>query len=176
MARCPCRRRAAWVRLRHGLRTILLASLLQACAGLQSDSLRISEQSIDGDPQRRASMLLVVQGLEADSNFEPDLARDLYQRALQVDPQNAYAYLAIARHRVEGRNPLSALPFLDKARALLDVEGQLTPGAEAHLVGLRGAALLADGQREEALPHLSTARTLSPQVWSDGRLDAEELR
>ena len=144
--------------------------------GLQSDSLRISEQESGDDPQRRASMLLVVQGLEADANFEPHLARDLYQRALQVDPQNAYAYLAIARHRVEGRNPLSALPFLDKAGALLELEGRLTPGAEAHLAGLRGAALLASGHRDEALPYLAAARDMSPRVWSDGRLDAEELR
>ncbi len=155
---------------------VLLGVVLQACAGPRSESVRISEQTEGGDPARRASMLLVVEGLEADANFEPDLARDLYQRALQVDPMNAYAYLAIARHRVEGVQPASALPFLDKARALLEVEGSLTPGAEAHLAGLTGAALLASGRRDEALPLLEQARRLEPGVWSDGRLDAEELR
>lgn len=156
--------------------SILLTALIQGCAGLRSESVRVSDQAGDGDAARRASMLLVVQGLDADANFEPDSARDLYQRALQVDPTNAYAYVAIARHRVEGRNPASALPFVDKAQALLEAEGALTPGAEAHLAGLRGSALLASGRRDEAMPLLHHARTLAPEAWSDGRLDAEELR
>ena len=94
----------------------------------------------------------------------------------QVDPDNPYAYLAIARHRVEGRDPSSALPFVDKSQALLAARGALTPGAEAHLAGLRGSALLAVGERERALALLEQARTLEPRVWSDGRLDAQELR
>lgn len=156
--------------------SIVLTALIQGCAGLRSEPVRLSDHTQDGDAAHRASMLLVVQGLDADANFEPDLARDLYQRALQVDPMNAYAYLAIARHRVEGRSPSSALPFLDKAQALLEADGALTPGAEAHLAGLRGAALLASGRRDEALPLLEQARRLEPGVWSDGRLDPEELR
>jgi tetratricopeptide (TPR) repeat protein len=153
-----------------------MTALLQGCAGLRSESVRVSHQIDDGDAAHRASMLLVVQGLDADANFEPDMARALYQRALQVDPANAYAYLAIARHRVDGRNPISALPIIDKASALFEAKGSLTPGAEAHLTGLRGAALLASGQRDEGLPLLEQARGLEPRVWSDGRLDAEELR
>ena len=156
--------------------SILLTALIQGCAGLRPESARVSDQIDDGDAAHRASMLLVVQGLDADANFEPDMARDLYQRALQVDPANAYAYLAIARHRVDGRNPSSALPFIDKAGALFEAKGSLTPGVEAHLAGLRGAALLASGQRDEALPLLGHARRVEPGVWSDGRLDAEELR
>jgi tetratricopeptide (TPR) repeat protein len=156
--------------------SILLTALIQGCASLRSESVRVSQQIDDGDAAHRASMLLVVQGLDADANFEPDMARDLYQRALQVDPANAYAYLAIARHRVEGTNPSSALPFLDKAGSLFEANGSLTPGVEAHLVGLRGAALLASGQRDEALTLLGQARRLEPRAWSDGRLDAGELR
>ena len=156
--------------------SILLTALVQGCAGLRPQPVRVSEQADDGDPARRASMLLVVEGLDADANFEPDSARDLYQRALQVDPTNPYAYVAIARHRVDGTNPASALPFVDKAQALLEAEGALTPGVEAHLEGLRGSALLGAGRREEAMPLLLRARTLAPETWSDGRLDAEELR
>ena len=156
--------------------SILLTTLIQGCAGLRTESVRVSDQIDDGDAAHRASMLLVVQGLEADTNFEPDMARDLYQRALQVDPMNAYAYLAIARHRVDGTNPSSALSFIDKASALFEAQGSLTPGVEAHLAGLRGAALLASGRRDEALPLLGRAHDLAPLVWSDGRLDAEELR
>ena len=156
--------------------SILLTAVIQGCAGLRTESARVSHQIDDGDAAHRASMLLVVQGLDADTNFEPDMARDLYQRALQVDPANAYAYLAIARQRVDGRNPSSALPFIDKASALFEAKGSLTPGVEAHLAGLRGAALLASGQRDEAMPLLEHARGLEPRVWSDGRLAAEELR
>lgn len=156
--------------------SILLTALVQGCAGLRSESVRVSDQIDDGDAAHRASILLVVEGLDADANFEPDRARELYQRALQVDPTNAYAYLSIARQRVDGRNPSSALPFIDKARALFEAQGSLTPGVEAHLAGLRGAALLASGQADEALPLLEHARSLEPRSWADGRLDAEELR
>lgn len=156
--------------------SMLITAMLPGCGSLRSDSVRLSERAGEGDPAHRASMLLVVQGLDADSNFEPDLARDLYQRALQVDPDNPYAYLAIARHRVDGRDPGSALPFIDKAQALLAARGALTPGAEAHLAGLRGSSLLAVGERDRALALLEQARRLEPLVWSDGRLDAQELR
>ena len=32
------------------------------------------------------------------------------------------------------------------------------------------------GDFDEAIPYLAEARRLAPQVWSDGRLEAEELR
>jgi tetratricopeptide (TPR) repeat protein len=166
-------------RLRHGgFLAPLLSIALSACAGLgpRRDTLHLSDALAGGDAEYRASMRLVLQGLEADANFEPDVALDSYQRALQVDPTNAWAYLALARSHVEGREPASAIPFLDKAHALLEAQGTLTPGAEAHLEGLRGGALLGSGRRAQALPHLERAWSLAPEVWADGRLDAEELR
>jgi len=48
--------------------------------------------------------------------------------------------------------------------------------ALSHLDGLRGAALLASRRRTEALPLLERARSLAPEAWSDGQLDADELR
>jgi tetratricopeptide (TPR) repeat protein len=121
-------------------------------------------------------MRLVLEGLDADASADPDAALVRYERSLQVDPTNPYAYLALARHRVDGEDPGSALPFLDKAQALLEAQGELSPGVEAHVEGLRGSALLASGRRGEAMPLLERARSLAPAAWSDGRLEPEELR
>jgi tetratricopeptide (TPR) repeat protein len=103
-------------------------------------------------------------------------ALDFYQRALQVDPGNPWAYLALARHHAEGLEPSRALAFLDQAEAILEVQDALSPGAEAHLAGLRGAVLQELGHSDEARPYLQRARTLAPSVWSDGRLSADELQ
>jgi hypothetical protein len=161
---------------------LALALLASGCAGVlgpgagDGGSFHLSDLASEGDPAFRASMRIVLDGLDADVAGDPDLALVRYERSLQVDPTNPYAYLALARHRVEGEDPGSALPFLDKSRALLRAQGALSPGVEAHLDGLRGSALLASRRRTEALPLLERARTLSPGAWSDGRLDADELR
>ncbi len=161
---------------------VLVVLVAAGCAGVLgpgpggSGSFHLSDLAADGDPAFRASMRIVLDGLDADVAGDPDLALVRYERSLQVDPMNPYAYLALARHRVEGEDPASALPFLDKSRALLRAQGELSPGVEAHLDGLRGAALLASRRRVEALPLLDRARSLAPEPWSDGRLDADELR
>jgi tetratricopeptide (TPR) repeat protein len=144
--------------------------------GLGAETFHLSDVATQGDPAFRASMRLVLDGLDSDAAGDPDLALVRYERALQVDATNPYAYLALARHQVEGEDPPSALPFLDKAQALLRAQGELSPGVEAHLDGLRGSALLASRRRDAALPLLERARSLAPQAWSDGRLDPEELR
>jgi hypothetical protein len=121
-------------------------------------------------------MGLVLQGLDADTGGQPDLASSLYERAVQVDPSNPYAYLALARQRAEGPEPARALPYLEKARALLAAEKAQTPSVEAHLSGLRALALEAEGQSDEAKAEMARAKALAPDAWRDGRLDAEELR
>jgi tetratricopeptide (TPR) repeat protein len=161
---------------------LLFAFAVLGCAGVLgpggfgAETFHLSDVAAGGDPAFRASMRFVLDGLDADTAGDPDLALVRYERALQVDATNPYAYLALARHRVEGEDPASALPFLDKAHALLRAQGELSPGVEAHLDGLRGSALLASRRRPEALPLLERARSLAPTAWSDGRLDAEELR
>lgn len=171
-------RRAARAAALLGL-ALALASV--GCAGVLGPgggdaSFHLSDVAAGGDPAFRASLQLVLDGLDADATGDPDLALVRYERSLQVDPTNPYAYLALARHRVEGEDPDSALPFLDKAEALLRAQGELSPGVEAHLDGLRGSALLVDRRRAEAVALLERARRLSPEAWSDGRLDADELR
>ena len=141
-----------------------------------TDPFRLSALGPSGDPAHDASIQLVLDGLDADVAANPDLALVLYERSLQVDPTNAYAYLAIARHRVAGPDPESAFVFLDRAEILLDSQGALSPGVRAHLSGLRGSAHLASGRREAGLSYLEQARELAPRTWSDGRLDARELR
>ncbi len=157
---------------------VSLIAVISACAPLRGPAgpLRLSQLADEGDPARRASMRLILQGLDADALGQPDQARVPYERALRVDPLNPYAYLAMARHLASGERPARALPYLDKAQTLFAAQGALSPGVEANLVGLRGAALRADGRFEEGAPLLERARQLEPSVWSDGALRADELR
>lgn len=138
-------------------------------------AFRVSEVAGQGDPARRASMRLVLQGLDDDAAWRPAVAIGAYERALQVDPNNPYAWLALARHEVEHGDPQQALAQLDKAEALLDAEGA-SRGAWVHVQGLRGEALRAAGSQARALPYLEEARRRAPDVWADGSLDASELR
>lgn len=137
---------------------------------------RLSELAGRGDAPRRASLQLAIQGLDADRAGAPVKALDFYQRALQVDPGNPWAYLALARHHADGLEPVRALAFLDQAESILRAQDSLSPGAEAHVAGLRGSVLQALGRSDEARPYLQRARALAPTVWSDGRLSPDELR
>ena len=121
-------------------------------------------------------MRLVLEGLDEDQALRPPRALALYERALQVDPNNPFAYLALARHHVDGADPRRALAFLDKADVLLAHSDWRSPGLEADLVGIRGSALYASDRIDSALPLLEQARSLAPAVWDDARLDAYELR
>lgn len=160
---------------------VLAAALLVACAPLRGPApaaapFHLTAVAGQGDPARRASTRLVLQGLDADADGLPDSARSSYERALQVDPSNPWIYLALARQQAEGSNPARALAFLDQCEALLRSQGELAPGVEAHLDGLRGIALMASGREAEGRERLERARELAPEVWSDGVLDAYELR
>jgi len=145
-------------------------------SGFGFTPVRISDLVDEGDPQRRASLRLVDDGLSADAQGQPARAQARYERALQVDATNPYAYLAIARHHVEEQDPLRALQFLDRADSLLRMNGDLPLEVEVHLLGLRGGALYDSGRVEEGVELLDRARKLSPRIWGDGALRAEELR
>lgn len=157
---------------------LLLAHVL-GCAHAttpEGPPLHVGNIAGEGDQVRRASQRLVLDGLRADAANDPERARGLYQRALQVDSGNPYAYLALARQCVANGEAEPALEYVERARDLLDADGASTPGAEAHLDGLRGAALLLEGDREQGELLLERASEQAPDVWSDGRLDADELR
>ncbi len=134
--------------------------------------LRVSEVPPSDDPARRASTRLVLEGLATDGRR----ARGLFDRALQVDSSNPYAYLALARHHVEDGAPERALDHLQRAEDLLHAYDAWSPRAEIVVVGLRGAALLELGRDAEAANMLGYAARRDPDVWRDGRLAASELR
>ncbi len=143
---------------------------------LSPDSLRLSEVADAGDPERRSSMQLVLQGLGDDADMQSARALSSYENALRVDPSNPYAYLALARHYVYGPDPERALPYLDKCRTLLHAQGAWSPRVEAHVEGVRGAALVASGRPREGRAHLERARALDSWAWGDEYLAASELR
>ena len=140
------------------------------------DALRISDVVDDGDPARRASNRLLVKGLDADREGRRDRALGVYEEALRVDATNPYAYLAIARHHAGGDDPAWALSFIDKADSLFRAAGGPSPRVQPHLIGLRGQALYASGDVDGGLPLLEQAWSSAPDVWTDGRLSAAELR
>ena len=142
----------------------------------ESGPLRISEVQGLGDSSRRASTRLVLLGLRFDEENEADRAINEYERAVQVDPTNPYAYLAIARFYTDLFQPRRTLESLDQAGLLLMSQDLSSPRVEPHLVGLRGMALLATGRFREASRSLGRARKLAPSVWNDARLSPEELK
>jgi tetratricopeptide (TPR) repeat protein len=142
--------------------------------GSQAAALRVSEVAGEGDATRRASLRLVLQGLDEDANGRAATARSSYERAIQIDATNPYAYLALARHEVEAERYRRALEALDQAELLFGSEP--APGVDAHLAGLRGAARLGTGYGGDAEVLLDQAARAAPEVWADGHLGAGELR
>jgi len=163
--------------LRLGGALVLLAAV--ACGSVPRsggrEAVRLPELLGDGDPARRASQRLLIEGLEADARGDAPRAKGRYERAVQVDPMNPYAYLVFARHEIDRRRPAQAEAFLDQARALFDTGGGVPPNVEAHLLGLQGASAALQGQRSLAAPDLRQAADLSPAVWGDAYLAAQEL-
>jgi tetratricopeptide (TPR) repeat protein len=64
----------------------------------------------------------VLEGLDADERGDAARARGRYERALQIDASNPWAYLSLARHYVEMGEPGAALSHLDRAEALFEAQ------------------------------------------------------
>jgi hypothetical protein len=161
----------------RGALALLGVALALGCAGAKRpgrvEALRLSQVSWQGDAARRASLRLCSEGLRADAARLSVPARSQYERAIQIDPTNPWAYLVLARHELAAGYADRALENLRQAETLLVGEGGLAPGVEPHLQGLRGAALRASGRG--GARELERAARLAPDVWGDGRLDADEL-
>ncbi|MFV1978141.1 MAG: tetratricopeptide repeat protein [Myxococcota bacterium] len=174
----------AMLALRPPTAAVLVAwvwiALVGGCAGPtrapHGAVLRIAEIDHLGDARRQASTRLVVEGLDAEIASTPQRALSRYQRAIQIDPGNPFAYLVLARYYAASADSERALEHLDRAQSLLDPDAALYPWAEPHLRGLRGWALEEAGRSVDAGPLLAEARRLAPSVWGDGRLEASELR
>jgi tetratricopeptide (TPR) repeat protein len=164
---------------RSALRLALAAPLVLAlgCAAVGSGrTTRVSDLAQQGDARFRASQRLVIEGLDADASGDSARALGRYERALQIDSSNPWAYLALARHQLDAGDSRSALSHLDRAEALFESLDLDSPGAALHRDGLRGAALALEGRHAESQPLLDSAARRAPDVWGDGRLSASELR
>ncbi len=93
----------------------------------ESGPLRISEVERQGDSSRRASTRLVLSGLDFDLASESGRALSEYERAIQIDPTNPYAYLAVARFYADLFLPGRSLEYLDQAELLLESQGLSSP-------------------------------------------------
>ena len=132
--------------------------------------------AVAGDATRRASTRLVLDGLDSEVEGQPRMALSQYERAIQLDATNPYAYLALARYYADRPDPDRTVSYLDQTTMLLNSQGGRSPRVEPHLVGLRGNALYYTGRYDEAQPLLARAHRLAPAVWADGRLAPAELR
>jgi hypothetical protein len=162
---------------------VLLTGFAVACAtgvaprsSLQVKPLRISEVVGDGDPTRRASTRLVINGLESSP---PEQGLFDYERAIQIDATNPYAYLALAAYDIQWGNLEQGVQSLAQSELLLESEGLKSPRVEPHLIGLRGRAMIrsydeVEQRAGESL--LNEARRMAPEVWGDGWLGVAELR
>ena len=137
--------------------------------------VRATDFVMQGDAARRASMRLVVQGLDADERKDFPSARASYERSIQVDATNPWSYLALARYYLEQGEAQRVGPLLDQSAALFEAEGLREPRVGVHLIGLRGGAYGSLGQDTEAQLYIERAQTLAPLVWGDGQLQAGEL-
>jgi len=160
-------------------RSLLVVVMMLGCAtggrlGGGPEALRFSELAGEGDATRRASLRLCADGLDADVDGRRVAALGQYERAIQIDPTNPYAYLVLARHEIELGDPARGLEYLSQSEMMLESENARSPEVEAHLVGLRGVALRDMGGAGE--DYLEQARHLAPAVWDDGKLTAAELR
>ena len=169
---------------------VFALALAVGCAGIgrrvapvRGGALRISEVAAKGDPLRRASTRLVLEGLGAS---EPQRALSHYERAIKIDVTNPYAYLALACYQIQWGDVDRGTQSLSQAELLLESEELKSPRVEPHLTGLHGRAQVrmrrhtrvvkGNGRALEGEPLLKRARRLAPEVWGDGWLTAAELR
>lgn len=168
---------------RGAVGALLLLAALFGCAqvpvggALAGGPLRLSQVAHLGDPQRQASMSLCLSGLAADEAGNWARAEGLYERAIQLDSTNPFAYLALARHRVEHVEARAALDALGRAESLLPSDDAwIAERVQPHLLGLRARGLFLSGKLMQSKPLLDRARELAPVEWGDGQLSAAELR
>jgi len=163
---------------------LLIAASLAGCVGLNFAAsqrpakrpLTVSQALGQVDSTRDASLRLVIAGLDEDTAGRPARALASYQRAVRVDSTNPFAYLALARHHLDGASLSEASAFLDQARSLFESSQSLGSGVDVWGVGLRAGIDRQRGRDEQADLRFEAARALSPEIWDDERLSSAELR
>jgi tetratricopeptide (TPR) repeat protein len=162
----------------------LSSFVLAGCAGVGvSTPLHRSEAPLtasralgQGDATRDASLRLVIAGLDEDEAGRPSRAVASYQRAIRVDSTNPFPYLALARHHLEYGSVGEASAFLEQSRALFEAEGRLGPDVDVWGLGLRAWIDRGMGRESAADARFDAARELSPEIWADELLSADEMR
>jgi len=172
MRRVFGRRSRGWL----GAASALWLSFACVQGGGASRTLHVEEVALQGDQTRRASTRLVVDGLTADAHGDAGRALSQYERAIQIDAGNPYAYLALARYHIEQRDVDLAFNYLDRAQLLLEASESSSPRVEVHLIGLRGNALQLAGRTDEGGALLLQAARRAPEIWGDAHLSPDELR
>jgi tetratricopeptide (TPR) repeat protein len=163
---------------------LLAAICLSGCLGLDfSRSRRSGDRQLTVsaaigqiDATRDASLRLVIAGLDEDTAGRPARALANYQRAVRVDATNPFAFLALARHHLEGASVEEASAFLDQARSLFENDDLHGRAVDVWGVGLRAGINRELGRDAEADQRFDAARRLSPEIWGDERLSSAELR
>jgi tetratricopeptide (TPR) repeat protein len=105
-------------------------------------------------------------GVEADKSGQLDSAVAEFQKAIELDPKLAIAFVDLGEVFIEKHEYASAVPQLKKA---LELNPASEPGHQ-----LLGYALLAQGYAAEAIPHLEKAH--DEDALGIALLDAERLQ
>ena len=174
----------ARARLRALVALVLLLALAVGCSTVGMSrapaptvkALRISDVAGEGDPTRRASNRIVINGL---ASSPPEQGLSHYERAIQIDATNPYAYLALAAYEVQWGDVERGVQALEQSEVLLESEGAVSPRVEPPLIGLQGRAKLRGydaAERSTGEQLLGNARRMAPDVWGDGWLGVAELR
>jgi tetratricopeptide (TPR) repeat protein len=104
-------------------------------------------------------------GVEAEKSGQLDAAAAEFQKATELDPKLAVAFVDLGDVYIEKRDYAAAIPPLKRAV-------ELSPGLEA-AHRLLGYALLAQGYASEAIPHLEKAKDVD--ALGIALLEAERL-
>lgn len=155
--------RALGVVPNHPLAVERLAALLKA-SGYQLRLARLYLELAGAERDRDQQLALLRQAAELAADPSPaavDLAIEVYQRILRVDPADAVARDALESRLLQCGRPRDAAKLLEQA-LLRDVplEEQEARGIRERLIGLYTEAL---GDSQKAIPHVEAVLAMDPR-------------
>lgn len=112
------------------------------------------------NPQQAGALRCVEQGKSLLAKGERERAREWFERALSLDPNNPYAYYYLARHALLDRRPDQAQAFASRAQALA---AALSPRWRAQLEVLQGEIWESVGRFADARRAYHQATEWDPQ-------------
>ena len=118
----------------------------------------------------------MIEGLEADSVGESLRVRSRATSArVRLDATNPIAFLALARHHVGDRQSRRGERLPRPGSRALRGRGRAGSAVDVWGIGLRAWIDRAEGHEAEADSRFEAARELSPEIWRDELLSADEL-